>query len=186
MFVALVRRGPAVGVVMTYLAVLVVASAVGAVMLAPAEVFALVGKDPTLTGRTQIWAAIMVQVHNHPLLGHGYGTVWTDESPWAPLAMIIKAAHFRPHHAHSSWYEQLLGLGYVGLTAWSLFFAQTMLTGVVAAFREKGAFLALPFLVVYGLISLTESVTLTYNDLRWVLFVAIACKLAYPDGSARA
>ncbi|MEI7932057.1 MAG: O-antigen ligase family protein, partial [Alphaproteobacteria bacterium] len=113
--------------------------------------------------------------------GHGYGTVWTDESPFSPRAWIVKDANFRPHHAHSSWYEQLLGLGYVGLTAWALFYAQTMTTGVIQAFREKGAFLALPFLVVYSLISLTESITMTYNDLRWVMFVAIACKLAYPD-----
>lgn len=181
LYVTLVRRGPATGVVMTFVAVLVVATAVGAVMIAPAEAFALVGKDPTLTGRTQIWAAIMRQVQNHPLLGHGYGTVWTDESPFGPLAWIVRDLSFRPHHAHSSWYEQLLGLGYVGLTAWALFFAQTMTTGVVQAFRERGAFLALPFLSVYALISLTESVTMTYNDLRWVMFVAIACKLAYPD-----
>ena len=39
----------------------------------------------------------------------------------------------------------------------------------------------MPFLLVYGLISITESITLAYNDLRWVMFVAIACKLCYPD-----
>lgn len=180
-FIALVRKSPSIAVTMTYLAVLVVACAVSAVVLATDQIFGLLGKDATLTGRTEIWAAIMTQVANHPWLGHGYGTVWTDESPWAPLAQIIKQAHFRPHHAHSSWYEQLIWLGWTGFFLWAFTLGQTLLTGIVAAFRDKGAYLALPFLVVYSLISLTESITLTYNDLRWVLFVAIACKVAYPD-----
>ena len=185
-YVALVRRGPALAVALTWLAVVSVSCVVGAVILFPAESFALLGKDATLTGRTEIWAAIMTQANNHPWLGHGYGTVWTDESPWGPLAWIVREAHFRPYHAHSSWYEQLLGLGWIGLFTWAAFLAQSLITAAVSAFRDRGAFVALPFIVVYVLISLTESITLTYNDVRWVLFVAIACKMAYPDGSARA
>ena len=32
-------------------------------------------------------------------------------------------------------------------------------------------------------VSLTESVAVTYNDFRWVIFTAIAVKLALPDKS---
>jgi hypothetical protein len=38
-----------------------------------------------------------------------------------------------------------------------------------------------PFIAVYSLISLTESITLIWNDIRWVLFVAFAVKLAIGD-----
>jgi hypothetical protein len=34
--------------------------------------------------------------------------------------------------------------------------------------------------------SLTESVAVTYHDFRWVLFVTIAVKLAYPGKDAEA
>ena len=29
--------------------------------------------------------------------------------------------------------------------------------------------------------TITESIAVTYNDFRWVLFLAIAVKLAWPD-----
>ena len=49
---------------------------------------------------------------------------------------------------------------------------------MVALYREKGAYLALPFFVVFALTSLTESIAVQYNDMRWVIFVALAVKLA--------
>jgi hypothetical protein len=58
---------------------------------------------------------------------------------------------------------------------------QSVVTGIVAVYRDKGAYLAFPFLLVYSMLTLTESVTMTYNDLHWVLFVAIAVKLGFPD-----
>jgi len=180
-FVAVVRSSRIMAVVASYSAVLVIGLAAGVIILASGFVFELLGKDATLTGRTQIWTAIMMEVDKHPLLGHGYGTVWTDTGSWGPLPWIVKHAGFKPIHAHSSWMEMLLWLGWTGLIAWIVFYAQTMIAGIVSIFRDKGAYLAFPFLLAYSMISITESVTLTYNDLRWVIFVAIACKLAYPD-----
>ena len=52
---------------------------------------------------------------------------------------------------------------------------------VVSVFRHAGAYLAVPYLLVYGLTSLTESVAVNYNDFRWVIFVALAVKLCWPD-----
>jgi hypothetical protein len=72
-------------------------------------------------------------------------------------------------------------LGVFGLAAFALFYLQTLVMAVVAAFRERGALLAVPFLMVYTLMTLTESVAVTYHDLRWVLFVIMAVKLAWPD-----
>jgi exopolysaccharide production protein ExoQ len=46
--------------------------------------------------------------------------------------------------------------------------------------------LAFPFLVVYSLVALTESIAVVYNDFRWVLFVAFAAKLAFPDREVEA
>jgi O-antigen ligase len=180
-FVFVVQRGPVLGLLATYAAVLVLVAGAGVFILASDWVFELLGKDATLTGRTEIWSAIMREVEKRPLWGHGYGTVWTDQGAWGPLPWIVKHAGFKPIHAHSSWMEMLLWLGWSGLVAWIAFYAQTMIAGAVALFRDRGAYLALPFMLAYSMISVTESVTLAYNDLRWVLFVAIACKLAYPD-----
>src|SRR6185295_13406240 len=124
------------------------------------------------------------QIDTRPWTGFGYGAVWDETGAWGPLAWIVKDAGFRPHHAHNAWIEQWLGLGIGGLAAFVGFYLQTMITAIVAVYRHKGAYLALPFLVVYSLMSLTESIAVTYNDFRWVICVAIAVKLAWPDEKA--
>jgi len=39
----------------------------------------------------------------------------------------------------------------------------------------------LPFLIVFTLMSLTESMAVIYNDLRWVIFVMLSIRLAAPE-----
>jgi O-antigen ligase len=180
-FVALARRGPIMGVISSFGAVVAIFGALCLMFFAADVVFAVLGKDATLTGRTNIWQGVMYEIRQRPLLGYGYGAVWDDKSGWGPVYWITKIAGFRAAHAHNSWLEQWLGMGVVGLTAWALYFAQTLILAIVAVYRDKGAYLALPFILVYGLVSLTESIAVVYNDFRWVMFVAVAVKLAYPD-----
>ncbi len=177
-FVWLVRRGPAAAIAGLWLAVVVIVGVAMFVAMNPDAAFALFGKDATLTGRTQIWAAALRRIHERPILGFGYGVVWDDKDLWAPLAWITKEAGFVAHHAHSSWIEQALGLGVVGLALWSLWFLETMLRALGAVFTRRSAYLAAPYLAAYALTSLTESVTLIWNELIWVMFVTVAVKLA--------
>jgi O-antigen ligase len=180
-FVWICRRGAASGVAATWAAV-TGAALLAAFLLFAADVFLeLLGKDATLTGRTKIWAAVMRQIEERPWTGFGYSAVWDDKSGWGPLAWITKDAGFKAQHAHNSWLEQWLGMGFAGLIAWALFYGQTLIAALVAVFRDKGAYLALPFLVIYSLVSLTESIAVSYNDLRWAIFVALAVKLAWGD-----
>lgn len=180
-FVAIARRNAILGVGAVWLAVLGVGLVAGVVLFAADQLFEILGKDATLTGRTAIWSAAMRQIELRPWTGYGYGVVWDVKGPWAPLAWIEKDAKFTPIHAHSAWYEQWIGMGLPGLVIFALMYAQALILGVLAVFRTRGALLAVPFLVVYSLMSLTESVAVTYHDFRWVLFVVVAVKLAYPD-----
>jgi len=180
-FVGLARRGPASGVTMVWLAVVGLGLAAGVVLFAADAVFEILGKDATLTGRTKIWSAAMRQIEQRPWTGYGYGAVWDEKGAWGPLAWIKHDAAFTPKHAHNSWIEQWLGLGVFGLAAFAMTYLQTLALATVAIFRSPGAYLAVPFLAVYSLMSLTESVAVTYHDFRWVLFVAVAAKLVLGD-----
>lgn len=70
------------------------------------------GKDPTLTGRTELWADIM-EIATHPVLGAGYMSFWTP---------AVKA-HFKsiprdswgPQQAHNGYLETYIQLGGVGV-----------------------------------------------------------------------
>jgi O-antigen ligase len=180
-FVWIARRGPAVGTAATWTGVTGIVLLGAFILFASDVFFAILGKDATLTGRTKIWSAVMREIEDRPWLGYGYQAVWGDKTGWGPFAWISKNAGFQAQHAHNSWLEQWLGLGLLGLVAWGLFYLQTMTLAVIAVFRDRGALLAFPFLVVYSLVALTESIAAIYNDFRWVLFVAFAAKLAFPD-----
>ena len=182
--VGLARRGPAAAVLVTWGAGVAVALFACLILFDADAVLGLLGKDATLTGRTKIWAAVMAQIHTRPWTGFGYGAVWTDDSGWGPLAWIVKQAKFRPHHAHNGWLEVWLGLGYVGLAVWAALFVQTLSRAILAVYRSAGAYLALPVLTVYGLLTLTESVVFFYNEFDWVVFTALAVRLALPRAVA--
>jgi exopolysaccharide production protein ExoQ len=181
-FVLLVRRGGAIAVVATYFAVIGLIGLGAGVILAPDTFLAVLGKDATFTGRTKIWDAILRLTHERPWLGYGYGAVWTDTSGWGPLARIVKETGFTPQHAHNSWLEQWLGMGLVGMWAWIACYLTTLGRTIVAIFRHPGALVAFPFLIVFTVMSLTESIAFTYNDLRWVMFVALSVRLALTRG----
>jgi O-antigen ligase len=178
-----VRRGAVASVVATWTAVVALGAAAAVIFFASDLVFGLLGKDATLTGRTKIWAGVMRQINERPWQGFGYAAIWDETGPWGPLAWITHDAGFRAHHAHNSWLEQWLSLGVPGLAAWAAFYLQTLVANIVALYRDKGAYLALPFFVLYSLTSLTESIAVVYNDMRWVIFVALAVKLALPDAA---
>lgn len=181
MFVGLLRRGPATRVAMVWLAVVGLTLGAGALLFAADAIFDVLGKDATLTGRTEIWSAAMMEIEKRPWTGYGYGVIWDAKGPWTPYAWMVRRAGFSAEHAHNAWIEQWLGLGLVGLAAFGLFYLQTTALTLWAMFRHAGAYLAAPFLIVYSLTSVTESIGFVYNDLRWVLFVAIAARLALPD-----
>ncbi len=180
-FVLIARRSPAAGSAITWTGVAGAMLLGGFLLVASNVFFELLGKDATLTGRTEIWSAAMRQIEQRPWTGYGYAAVWDDKSGWGPFAWITKDAGFQAHHAHNSWIEQWLGMGIIGLVAWGLFYLQTLALAIIAVFRERGALLVFPFLMVFTLVSLTESIAVVYNDFRWALFVAFAAKLAFSD-----
>lgn len=178
--IMLARRGPVTAVILTWLSLtgLILIGAV--LLLEPSFAFRLLGKDATLTGRTYIWDGIAHVMKGHKRLGYGYGVVWSDEAPYAPLARITQVAGFRAYHAHSCWYEMWLGLGVTGFVTWGLVFVETWIKALYRTARAEGGYFALPFLGIYSLSSLTESMTLGWNDIRWCLFVLVLVKLSLP------
>lgn len=70
---------------------------------------AAVGRDPTFTGRTNIWNAVL-STHTNPILGTGYESFWLGER----LEQVWRlAGHY--NEAHNGYLEMYLNLGFVGL-----------------------------------------------------------------------
>jgi exopolysaccharide production protein ExoQ len=73
-------------------------------------VYALLGRDPSLTSRTEVWA-LLYDFSSDPVLGAGFMSFWTGER----MAAIWEQLGSAVLQAHSGYIEQYLNLGYVGL-----------------------------------------------------------------------
>ena len=167
------------GVAMAWLAVVGVMLAVSIGIFAADAVFDFLGKDATLTGRTEIWDGITRVMVDHTWTGFGYGAIWDDTDPFAPLAWITHYANFRAGHAHNGWMEIWINVGLLGVIAFGLWFIETWFRTIWTTLAVgQGAWIALPFIAAYSIAMLTESITLTWHDMRWVLFTMVAVKLA--------
>jgi exopolysaccharide production protein ExoQ len=80
------------------------------------EFAGVVGRDPTLSGRTEIWQIVLSQQEN-PLLGTGYESFWLGPR----LDRIWAAGQGRLNESHNGYLEVYLNLGYVGLFLLLLF-----------------------------------------------------------------
>lgn len=180
-FVAVVKSGPLRAVIATWVAVVGV---IGVVLLTLAEtefVLELLGKDATLTGRTEIWSGIMQQMSEHPWRGFGYGAVWDDPGFTGPKAWIGHQAHFIPANAHSGWLEIYLALGLGGVILFGLWLVQIWTQSLWAAYTSPGGWLAVPMMTSFTFTMLSESIAMNWHELRWVIMVAIAVKLVLGD-----
>ena len=70
-----------------------------------------VGRDTTLTGRTEVWQSLLPAAMDRPIGGHGFGGFWTHET----------RAHYEISDAHSGYLDTLLDIGFAGLIFVALF-----------------------------------------------------------------
>jgi O-antigen ligase len=70
----------------------------------------MLGRDSTLTGRTEVWAELMPPRSERPLLGYGFGSFWTD----------ARRVQYEIPTAHNGYLDILLELGEVGLVIYSV------------------------------------------------------------------
>lgn len=170
------RRGLVTSISTIWLGAIIGGSALLVLIIEPGFVFQLLGRDATLTGRTDIWGALFDAIGERPWLGYGYGAFWGLES--APAYKVRLATEWLVPTAHNGWLEIALSLGVVGLAAFVLNYLLMLSRAVwMAATSWSGVFacgVALQFL----LFSVSESIALQQNAIVWVTYVAVAAKVA--------
>ncbi|RIJ27773.1 O-antigen ligase family protein [Henriciella algicola] len=156
---------------------IVLSSAFAAIMIIePGIILNLLGRDATLTGRTDIWAVLADAIADRPLLGYGYGAFWQLDS--MPAYRVRSAAEWLVPTAHNGWLETALSVGLIGL---GLLVANFVLFLLRAAWLSIDNWLGIFALGVAGqflLFSISESNALQQNSIIWVTYVAIAAKTA--------
>lgn len=137
-------------------------------------VFSSIGKDATLTGRTDLWPLVIDMIWKHPWVGYGYGGFWQG---WdGESAYIWLNAGWTPNHPHSGYLALCLDLGLLGLGLFFLGFWRSYLQGFIFMRSSNSALDIWPLMhmTYIFLASLTESNLLESNSFVWILYVA-AC-----------
>jgi len=123
------------------------------------------GRDPTLTGRTEIWKLVLTLAGN-PFVGTGFESFWTGtrlRQVWSVM--------FGIQEAHNGYLELYLNLGWVGVTL----FASVVLYGyrsVTAAMREdfSSGSIRVAYFVIAVIYNFTEA-GFRMCFMAWIFFL---------------
>ncbi|MFZ6768581.1 O-antigen ligase family protein [Undibacterium sp. Di26W] len=80
---------------------------------AASPIAGLFGKGTDLTGRTDIWQLVWLEINKHYLMGLGYGAFWLG--PDSLSQFVIDALHWIPLQSHNGYLDILNEQGLIGL-----------------------------------------------------------------------
>ncbi len=136
------------------------------------------GKDPTLSGRTEVWAASIEQIRLRPWFGYGYQAFWKGGGG---AEYVWLSAGYRLPHAHNGFVNIALDLGLIGLLLWLLSLLTIFVRGVALVRITKGTAELWPLLYTgfLFLYNQSESTIIEHNNLFWILHAAVTFSLGY-------
>jgi exopolysaccharide production protein ExoQ len=131
----------------------------------------ILGRDPTLTGRTELWRALEKPLAKNPWLGYGYGGFWLG--PNSDAGDVADLAHWEATYAHDGFLDLTLELGRVGLAimlcTWILYASRAIRW---AQTRTTASWWPCCYFAFMLCFNLTDSTLLEHNSLFWALFVS--------------
>jgi O-antigen ligase len=136
-------------------------------------ILARLGRDPTFTGRTELWVLLLEKARVHPWLGYGYGAFWRGDI--GVSGEVQEALHgWYPIHAHNGFLDLLLELGTVGLLIFLLplgiYGYRTYAWGL--AQRSPLCYWPPTYLLFLILSNLAESALVRQNNIYWALYIS--------------
>ncbi len=150
------------------------------------SIFNALGKDPTLTGRTDFWTQLVEKIQERPIAGYGMAGFW---QPWRgdqnPANGILNSNGFVPPHAHNGFLEVGLQLGLVGIVLFGVLFASSWLQALqyLISHRSLESGLPLIFLTYITLFNFSTSAFLD-PGYAWFIYVFTAVRLGLPTSKA--
>ena len=169
-FDTLWRKGGAARLTGVILAALLVPLLIVAVA-APDTFLELIGKDPTLTGRTEIWAYVIQDIGMKPWLGWGYVSFWSLSNPAA--LEISNALGWVVPQAHNGLLEFLLNVGLVGTALFALILVRTLVLAVQCLRTPERALAISTIICCFGILleGFSETVPPPTQSLTPLLFI---------------
>lgn len=127
----------------------------------------MLGRNPTLTGRTDIWKAVFAE-HTAPIIGTGFDSFWLGDRL---IRVQSRLPGFPAQEAHNGYIELYITLGWCGLALMATVIATRFRTIFRDARRDRvvGS-LSLAFLVTSCVYSISEA-GFRELSLSWTVFL---------------
>ena len=171
-FAVMRRGGPVISIITLWCGMVLAGVAWWLWTTDAAAILGLLGKDPTLTGRTEIWEAVTKASEQRPALGYGYNAFWGKDS--VPANWIRHSTGWDVPSAHHGWLDILLELGWTGAVFTGAVTGLCLSVHILRSGRygKTEGWFSLAYLAIFILLSLSESVVMTAQSLPWVLCLA--------------
>ena len=145
----------------------------GVVMLSGGEasVVHALGRKTNLTGRTEIWAAVLPLVPN-PIVGAGFESFWLGPRLQEVYSHLSKYMHV--NEAHNGYIEVYLNLGWIGVGLIAAILISGY-RGAVAAFRRRSMLgsLMLAYVAAAAIYSVSEAGFRMLDPMWFFLLLAV-------------
>ena len=141
-------------------------------------VFAVLDRDTTMTGRTELWKSVTLSIEKRPWLGYGLGGFWNGLT--GPSLEVLRVVRWKVPHAHNGFLELALNLGLIGLAIFLVSFVATLLRGLKQFRYSTNPYLAWPlaFMSYMFLYNMTETTIVRVASIFWILYVTAAASIA--------
>jgi O-antigen ligase len=131
----------------------------------------MLGKDPTLSLRTEIWDYVWIEIKKKIFLGYGFGTYWMmGSSVVANFASIF--AGYQINQAHNGYLEIMLQLGLIGITLFA-----TILIVLIRRILKLKSNLSLLFVISLVILDYTEA-TLFKTGISTLVFISLYIEIS--------
>jgi len=150
------------------------------------DILRMMGKDPTMTGRTIIWKAVWDSARKRLLLGYGYFGFWIGFKGEA-INTALAANDISLGNAENGVLQLLLELGAVGVVLLFLALARTCRNAVTAFRTHAPGYVHFYItMLVFTLLSLVDGTKFLFpHALYWILYLVADLGLAAEARSVR-
>jgi O-antigen ligase len=145
------------------------------------HITSLLGKDPHLTGRTELWRLAIADIRDRPVFGYGYEAFWGAKSQ--PARRIREEIHWDDApHSHDGYIDFSLSLGMAGLATYCIFYISVLRRAYLLLMNGRESYRRFPitYMVFIFAYQITESSIVVGNAFEWIMLCTLTFSLSAP------
>jgi exopolysaccharide production protein ExoQ len=137
------------------------------------KIFALLGRNSTLTGRVPVWIDLLTRIWvQKPILGYGFGALWNQEAFRLSMTSFHKWGYMM-YFSDNGFLDILLNTGLIGLLIFLVFFVITGIRSTSTFIRSKSLISFVP-LILFSYVfwaNISYSFLLEVDQFVWLLLI---------------